>query len=58
MTVSLKKLEFHKIQEMLKNPAALLGPFAYRNEPATEAEEVLVRQAETRGSQYLRLCLT
>lgn len=56
---SLKKLEFHKIKEMLeKSCSTPLGiPYVQELEPATEAEEILIRQAETTEACHaLRLC--
>jgi DNA mismatch repair protein MutS2 len=56
---SLKKLEFHKIKEMLeKSCSTPLGiPYVQELEPSSEAEEVLTRQAETTEACHaLRLC--
>lgn len=56
---SLKKLEFHKIKEMLEKCCSTpLGvPHVRELEPATEAEEILTRQAETAEACHAwRLC--
>ncbi len=56
---SLKKLEFHKIKEMLEGCCSTpLGvPYVRELEPATEVEEILGRQAETTEACHAwRLC--